>query len=133
MRSVFSFLKIAAFAAVAVAPLTALAVNGAILPYGQKPFAGFPDLVDVIGGEPGDFDKFGEALLDRSPVTETAIRLKNFVAYHGANFIDTDSVIFGRGRWLFYKEELACVSQDKLSAALKPDRCHDRGCHVGRH
>jgi hypothetical protein len=113
-----SVLKIAAFVAVIIAPLTALAVHGAILPYGQKPFAGFPTLAAVSGGEKGALDKFGEALLDRSPVTEAAIRLKNFVAYHGANFIDTDSIIFGRGGWLFYKEELICVDRAKLSAAL---------------
>ena len=113
-----SLLKIAAFVAVIIAPLIALAVNGPIAPYGQKPFAEFPTLVAVRNGQKGSLDKFGEALLDRSPVTEAAIRLKNFAAYYGANFIDTDFVIFGRGRWLFYKEELVCVDREKLAAAL---------------
>jgi hypothetical protein len=113
-----SVLKIAAFVAVIVAPLIALAVNGAIAPYGQKPFAEFPTLVAVTDGEKGSLDKFGEALLDRSPVTEAAIRLKNFAAYYGANFIDTKAIIFGRGGWLFFKEEFVCVDREKLSAAL---------------
>jgi hypothetical protein len=118
MRPATSFLKIAAFVAVVVAPLAALALNGAVLPYGQKPLAAFPAFVDVIRGKKGAFDKFGEALLDRSPVTEAAIRLKNLVAYHGAIFVDTDSIIFGRDGWLFYKEELVCVNREKLSAAM---------------
>lgn len=117
MRSVFSLLKIAVFAGVVAAPLTALAINGPALPYGQKPPPEFPTFRSVVQGKSGALDKFGEAVLDRSPITEAAIKIRNFSVYT-ANLTDTDRIIFGRNGWLFYKEELSCLDPKQLSTAL---------------
>jgi hypothetical protein len=117
MRSVFPLLKIAVFAAVVAAPLAALAIGGPVLPYGQKPLPEFPTLRAVVQGKSGALDKFGEAVLDRSAMTEAAIRIRNFAAYT-ANLTDTDRIIFGRDGWLFYKEELSCLDRKQLSTAL---------------
>ena len=117
MRSIFSLLKIAVFAAVVAAPLTALAIGGPVLPYGQKPLPEFPTFRAIVQGKSGALDKFGEAVLDRSSVMEAAIKVRNFAAYT-ANVTDTDRIIFGRDGWLFYKEELSCLDRKRLSTAL---------------
>jgi hypothetical protein len=121
MRRGWAFLKIAAFVMVATAPVIGLVFGGAVSPYGQKPHARFPDVLRVIEGKRGAFDQVGKAVLDRSPVTEAAIRLKGLIGYGGFDYIDTDRIISGRDGWLFYKEEFSggrCLQAEELSAAL---------------
>ena len=121
MRRRLAFLKIATFVTVAAAPMIGLVFGGAVSPYGQRLHARFPDALRVIEGKRGAFDQVGKALLDRSPVTEAAIRLKGLIGYGGFDYIDTESIVSGRDGWLFYKEEFSggrCLQPQEVSSAL---------------
>jgi hypothetical protein len=115
----FSIAKIAAFVAIAVAPLAALAIFGAASPYGQKPLAAFPTLASVATGKTGSLDNFGRAVLDRSPATELAILIKNLAGYRATNYVDTNTIVSGLDGWLFFKEEFACLDAKQLAAGLQ--------------
>ena len=126
MRILFNWLRIAIFALFITAPLLALAVIGAVDPYGQRPQLPFPKLNSLLQTHSASFDDFGRALLDRSAVTKWAIALKNSAGYLGipnssVRFIDTAGVVSGRGDWLFHRSTLPngeCHSAVRVAAAL---------------
>jgi hypothetical protein len=118
MSRAVSIVKIAAFLAVMLAPLVTLGLGGAVAPYGQKPLAQFPSIKDALLGVGQSLDRFGKALIDRSAATKQAIILKNLAAYYLGNFVDTETIIFGRDGWLFFKDEFICVNPEQLSSAL---------------
>lgn len=105
------------FAIVCAAPLAGLIIGGAVLPYGQKPHVPFPRTGEIFEGKPGALDVLGKALLDRSPVTEAAIRVKNWTGYSGIEFVDTTGVISGRDGWLFTKADFNCFGTGATARA----------------
>src|SRR5690554_2086774 len=122
MAQLSSRLKIAIFAGVVAAPLLALAVLGAVAPYGQRPHPGFPKARALAIAKQGAFDQLGKALLDRSIVTREAIRLKYALDYDVSRYVDTDLVVSGRGDWLYYKDDFSrntvCVGRSRMAAAM---------------
>lgn len=117
-----SRLTIAIFAGVVAAPLLALAVLGAVAPYGQRPHPAFPKARALANAKQGAFDQLGKALLDRSIVTREAIRLKYALNYYVSRYVDTDLVVSGRGDWLYYKDDfskkMVCIGDDRIARDL---------------
>ncbi|MBY0509761.1 MAG: hypothetical protein K2P94_06375 [Rhodospirillaceae bacterium] len=122
MSQLSSRLKIAIFAGVVAAPLLALAVLGAVAPYGQRPHPAFPKARALAIAKQGAFDQLGKALLDRSIVTREAIRLKYALDYDVSRYVDTDLVVSGRGDWLYYKDDfskmMVCIGDARIQQAL---------------
>jgi hypothetical protein len=122
MAHLSSRIKIAIFAGIVAAPLLALAVVGAVAPYGQRPHPPFLKARALVSAEQDAFDQLGKALLDRSIVTREAIRLKYALNYYVSRYVDTDKVVSGRGDWLYYKDDFSkktvCVGDARIARNL---------------
>jgi hypothetical protein len=122
MSDVIAAAKNIVFAIVCVAPLLGLVIGGAVLPYGQKAHVPFPRTGAIFEGKPGALDALGKALLDRSPVTEAAIRIKHWAGYGGIEFVDTAGIISGRDGWLFTKSDFDCPGAAAIDRAATAAR-----------
>ncbi len=116
MRS--SLLAIGLFALTCLAP-TASLVAGVVEPYGQGRHPAFPSAHDLARTR-GSWDKLGEAILHRSLVTRSAVRIRNWVAYELLGYVDTDRMVSGKDDWLFLKDSLSqsCANTTGMARAL---------------
>ena len=111
--------RVAAFVLISLSPLIGWVAFGPVEPYG-RPYRQLPNLAALIEGQPGTFATLGDAALERSVVTRMAISLKNTVNYK-LRQVDTDTVISGHGKWLFYKGDFwdgKCLDAATLSRLL---------------
>src|SRR4029079_13362060 len=112
--------RILGFVIIALSPIAVWLVYGSVAPYGQQQHTDFPPAIDLVGGRIGAFDNLGQATLERSAATLTAILLKNLVSYQFC-VVDTDKIISGKNGWLFYKPEFwegKCLKREKVKRTL---------------
>ena len=116
----FAYAISAVFSLAIGAPLAALLVAGVTTPYGAATHAGYPSLGSLITGRDGSFDRLGQALRQRSPITPAAIAVKHALLFD-AGVIETSDLIMGRNRWFFYKSDFSggrCLDRDAVATAL---------------
>lgn len=114
-------LKIAVFALFLLAPVAMLLPFGGITSYGRAQTE-FPPVVKLLLGKKGRFDKFGDAVLERSVVQRLAIELRNFVSYSLVGFVDNERLVSGADDWLFYRPEFnggRCLDEDQTVPRLR--------------
>jgi hypothetical protein len=97
-------LRIVACTAICLSPLIGWIAFGTVDPYGQRQHGDFPKLTELLAGRPAAFDALGDGVRRRSVVTRGALELKYRVLY-GFQYVDTKSVVSGKGDWLFLKAD----------------------------
>lgn len=113
-------LKIALFAFILAAPILAWMGFGNARDYGGGPHPNFPSIGQMLTKR-GQLDKFGNAMLHRSPAMRQAVRLRGWVGYRLVGFVDTGRVVSGEMGWLFYRSEFhagACLDEDMAARKL---------------
>ena len=93
----------AAFVAVVTSPLLALAVRGAVEPYGQREFTPFPPMEALSTGSNGAYDQMASASLERSWLKRSAISIRNTVLLRIVHQYDRDYIASGKDGWLYWK------------------------------
>jgi hypothetical protein len=114
-------LKIALFILFLLAPVATLLPLGSVEDYGRTQTE-FPPLGKVLLGKKGQFDQFGDAVLERSIVRRLAIQLRNWVGYRLVGFVDNERLVSGNDGWLFYRPEFTggrCLDEDQMSMRLR--------------
>lgn len=59
----------------------------------------------LLSGDAENLEYVMDAIFERSAVTFQAIRAKNALLFYGFRHIDTDDLVSGRDRWLYYKPQ----------------------------
>ena len=114
-------LKIALFTLFLLAPVATLLSFGAVEGYGRTQ-AAFPPLGKLLLGKKDRFDRFGDAVLERSIVQRLAVQLRNWVSYRLVGFVDNERLVSGDDGWLFYRPEFTdgrCLDEGQTAARLR--------------
>ena len=112
-------LKTALFALFLVVPVAALLLLGSVESFGRDQ-PDFPELKQMLRAK--GRTQFGDAILERSGAMKLAVRLQNWIGYRLVGYVETTTVVSGKGDWLFYRPEFqdgACIEFDKVAVYFR--------------
>ena len=112
-------LKIALFALFLALPVATLLLFGTVESFGRDQ-PDFPEPKQMLRAK--GRTQFGDAILERSAAMKLAVRLQNWIGYRLIGYVETTTVVSGKGEWLFYRPEFrdgACIEFDKVAGYFR--------------
>lgn len=112
-------LKTVLFALFLALPVATLLLFGSVEGFGREQ-PGFPKLEQMLRAK--GRTQLGDAILERSAAMKLAVKLQTWIGYRLIGYVETTTVVSGRGGWLFYRPEFqdgACIEFDKVAVYFR--------------